>query len=264
MVLLIVLGLGVGLISSLLGVGGGVIVVPALFALFPHAPPQVLVGSCLFFIFIASLVNMGNFWKWKIRPAGRVLWPMMAFNIAGVLAGGLLTKRLDAETIRALFALFISMAAMGMLWRSMRKAPPENDRWLRRPVRVSLTGLTGGLVSGLTGLGGGGVMVPLLIGVVKIPPRKVSLYSNCVMAVGSLVGSAAFFGMESLPAVDPALAPFRFGRVNAGIALLIALGSMVTSPLGVALSQKIPQVLLYRLFAALLLSMGLKTLTDIW
>ena len=253
-ILLVVLGLATGFISSLLGVGGGIVVIPSLLYLFPHFPPQALVGSCLFFIFINSFVNARSFWRLGIRPRGDILAPMAFFNVVGVVAAGLLTQSLEKDVVKLLFALVISLAALGMFWGRCKDGEDEGEgegnprRW-----KTSLSGLLGGLAAGAGGLGGGGVMMPLLIRVVKLPPKRVSLYSNCVMILGTFSGSMTFFLMETPPTFDDRLDFFQFGQVNVGLSFSILLGSLFTSPLGALVSQRIPTRPLVKLFAWLLL-----------
>ena len=77
----------IGFISSLFGVGGGVIAVPLLFFLFPHFPPQTIIGCSLCSISLNSLINLRNFFHHGIRPNPRILVPILIFSALGVWGG---------------------------------------------------------------------------------------------------------------------------------------------------------------------------------
>ena len=253
---LIGVGLVVGIASSLFGVGGGIITIPALFALLPNLPVQTVVGSSLLVTFFISLVNLRNFWKSGLRPDINVLKPMMISAAIGALGGSLLAEYLQKSTIKLIFAVMITLVAIQILIDRLRKS--AQGKFVINHYKSSLVGLTGGMASGLTGIGGGAVMVPLFIKFLKMPIKKVSLYSNCVMPCGVLVGSLTFLSMKTPTIGHDVLKTFQFGQLNLAISALIALGSFATSSLGVRASQKISRELLQYLLALLLLIVACK------
>lgn len=256
---LILLGLIVGFISSLFGVGGGIVIVPALFFLFPHLPAQTVIGSSLLFITVGSLINLRNFWRSGMRPNHKLLRPVLITAVIGVIGGGWFANHLDKSTIQLIFATIISIAAVRILIQALSKhSPHQKELEVAHLFRGSLVGLLGGSVSGLTGLGGGVVMVPLLISWYKIPLRKVSLYSNCIMPITAGIGTLIFLSMPR-PTIDhPTLNIFQVGQLNLGISLTIVMGCLISSPWGVHTSQKIPRILLQYLFSILLIAIAIK------
>ena len=202
--LLIAIGLIIGLLSSLLGIGGGIILIPALYALFPHFPPQTVIGCSLLVALLNSLINLKNFWRLGLRPSPQIL-PMMAFAAVGAGIASTLSGDLPEAAIKRIFALVLSLLSVQIFLRSPSGKARSN------PLKSSLTGLIGGIISGLTGLGGGAVITPLLLKWIKIPPHKVSLYSNCVIPSSTLVGCLILLSMETPPIADPFFAPLSSG-----------------------------------------------------
>ncbi|MCY4644415.1 MAG: sulfite exporter TauE/SafE family protein [Bacteriovoracales bacterium] len=260
-IILVTVGFGTGFISSLLGIGGGFFIIEASARLFPSLPPQTIAGSSLFFIFINSFVNVSNFWKRGLRPNWAILGPMIPLNLSGAVMGGLLTQSLQKETIRLLFATILVPAALGMLWGPLKSKDRGNDEGPLTPLikwKASLSGMIAGFTGGISGLGGGGIIAPLLIKIVKTPPKRVPLYSNCIIFTGTLSGSLTFFFMKTPWISNDHLRPFQFGQVNLGLSVLALFGSFISSPLGVSASQKIPIEPLLKLLAILFLATALQ------
>lgn len=115
---LIAVGLGAGLLAAAIGVGGGVIFVPALVVLFSF--DQVTAqGTSLAVIFPTAIVaTIGH------TRAGRVRWPtalpLAAAGIAGGIIGARLALYLEAETLRRLFAAMLFLVAAQMAHRTWR------------------------------------------------------------------------------------------------------------------------------------------------
>ena len=247
--LLSLLGLTVGLLSSLLGIGGGVLIIPSLFFLFPHLPAQTVVGTSLVIILCVTLANVGHYWKAGLRPHWAILRPMILGNMLGVTLGSLTNQHLPTPIIKMVFALTATMVALQML----RTCPLEH-RGPTTPTlrRTTLTGFLGGALAGLTGLGGGAIMIPLLIKLVRVPLSEVALYSNSIMPVSALIGALAY-GVMPTPEVSESLYRGQWGQLNITIALPIILGALISARLGVRIARRIPTRGLSCAFACLLL-----------
>ncbi len=173
--------------------------------------------------------------------------------IVGVVAGGGFTGYLHTSAIQLIFATIISVIALRIFIQAYKKYSPSQKK-LRatHPLRGAGIGLLGGLTSGLTGLGGGSVMVPLLINWYNIPMQKVSVYSNCIMSISASMGVLTFLVMPRPIISYSFLDFFQVGQLNIGISLITVIGCFISSPWGVKISQKISQVYLQYLFASLL------------
>jgi uncharacterized membrane protein YfcA len=122
----IILGLVTGLLSGTLGIGGGVIVVPALVYLF-HMPQKGAQGISL--ALMVPVAMMGVFQYWRLGnlqiSAARLAW-LCAGAAGGVLIGSLLADRLPAAVLRRAFAILLLVVAARMLWPA-RTPEPKPD-----------------------------------------------------------------------------------------------------------------------------------------
>ncbi len=123
--LLIVLGMFVGVISGLLGVGGGIIVIPALVLLagFEQKSAQ---GTALAVMVPMALVGAIRYWRNpQVELSGTVILLLVLGAVVGTLAGTELAGRLPAGTLRKLFAVLLMITAIRMFTASPR---PGNAR----------------------------------------------------------------------------------------------------------------------------------------
>lgn len=120
---LIIVGLAAGALGAMLGVGGGIIYVPALVALFSFAQHEAQGTSLVVIVpstIVAALVH---------AKARRVDWRAALLLGLGGIAGGLIGARvalgLDAALLKRMFAVFLVIAAMRMLGKTRRRAHPD-------------------------------------------------------------------------------------------------------------------------------------------
>ncbi len=125
-VTLIGLGLFAGAIAASLGLGGGIIFVPALVVLFGF-DQHIAQGTSLAVIFPTAIVatvahsRMGNV-RWRLAI------PIGVAGIAGAVVGALIALRLDADLLRRMFGIFLTLLAVRMAWRAWRiNAGPESE-----------------------------------------------------------------------------------------------------------------------------------------
>ncbi len=115
----------------------------------------------------------------------------------------------------------------------------------RAVVTLALIGLLAGLLSGLLGVGGGVVMVPLLVGVVGLSQHSAHATSLAALIPIASVG-ATKFALE--------------GSVDYRVAGLLAVGALVGAPLGAGLMARIKEGLLKVLFGVLMVGVGVQLL----
>ncbi|WP_127715026.1 sulfite exporter TauE/SafE family protein [Halobacteriovorax sp. HLS] len=260
---LIITGLIVGIFSSFFGVGGGILIVPTLYTFFEFLPPQVVIATSLSLIFFNSCINTYNFSKSGVRPNFSFLLPIAFSMILGVLAGGKLTLILPARTVKLIFSVFVFAIAIRTLLVKLKKE--DSDNWnaptdIKSRLVAITVGLFGGLVAGMTGLGGGAVLVPLFITVLHIPFRFISAYSNACMVIGTFAGMLLYL-IEPTPHFifnNEILEKGQFGFVNFSIVAALFIGSSTSSKFGVSLVKKISPELSKKLFAVLLIIISIK------
>ncbi len=249
-------GLVSGTLAGLLGVGGGIVIVPLLFNVFPlFGIPEAIqmklaVGTSLATIIPTSIVSAR-----KHRATGAVdeallrsIWlPMML----GVALGTALAIQLRGEGLTAVFGMVALLVAlnMGFTGIDFRVA----DKLPHGPPRAAL-GIGMGSVSAMMGIGGGTLGVPIL-----------SMFGY---PIRSAVATSSVFGLIiSIPATigfiwggwsDPNLPPFSLGYVSLLGFALIAPTSIIATPWGVKLAHSIRPIWLKRAFAIFLAATSLR------
>jgi hypothetical protein len=196
-------GLGGGVLSGLFGVGGGIVLVPLLglaLGLNQHQAQGVTLAAMLLPNGLPAVLHY--------RKAGvPILWKLVTILVlgflGGVYAGSLLANRIPETPLRWGFAAFLLLLAAKMLLaRGRAEAAPAAQE--ATPDGAWLPGLAigaaGGLASGLLGLGGGVVIIPLLVAVLKLPQHQAQATSLAVMLPpiflpGVLVYAAAQRGL---------------------------------------------------------------------
>ncbi len=223
---LLVLGLAAGVISALFGVGGGLIVVPALHYLFGVDFRVATVLS------LAAICLQSPFGVYQHAQRGAVSWRlggwMAVGGAVGVAAGLWLQQRLSVAGLKLTMAVLMLFGA----WR-MVSAPPQPRVEARSGAAVAAIGVVAGTASRLLGIGGGLLTVPLLA-LDGVPMHT---------AVGS---SLVPVFTNSLLAAAVATA----GGADVRPALWIGAGALAGSPLGVRLAHRLPAKQLKRAFAA--------------
>ncbi|GEM_PF-482591 len=261
---LIFTGILVGLLSTFFGVGGGILIVPTLYSLLEFLPPQVVIATSLTLIFFNSSRNTYNFIKAGVKPKYSYLAPIAISMLIGVIIGGKLTLLMDSKTIKLIFSLFVFLIALKTIFN--RKPALNESEWspelnTRNVLLGILTGLTGGLISGMTGLGGGAILVPLFIFILQIPFKLLSVNSNACMVVGTFTGMLTYLIQPTPTFVFnyKFLEMGQFGYVNFSIVLALFIGSSISSKIGVNWTQKVSPKLANKLFSVLLLIISIKT-----
>ncbi|WP_226924813.1 sulfite exporter TauE/SafE family protein [Georgenia satyanarayanai] len=229
-------GVAVGVLSGLLGIGGGVVLVPLLVLLMGMAQKRAQATSlaAITLTAVAGAVSYGVAGDVVLVPALVVA----AGGIVGTLVGAELVHRMSERALRLVFAVVMVAVAV-----RMALAPPVEGAGdlahLDPPVLAGYVGagLLMGLLSALVGIGGGVVMVPLLVIGFGFSPHEAQGTSLAVMVPVSLMG---------------AWRHARRGYTDWRAGLILGAGGVLGAPLGALLAQAVPEEWLQRLFAVLL------------
>lgn len=257
---LIITGLTVGFMSSFFGIGGGSLIMPILFMLYPEVPAQAIIPSSLGVIFLNTLVNNFNFYKQKLSASRQTIINFaLTCSIGGTL-GALCLHLVDSDLIKKLFALILIIVAIKLYFSRVQDSSSRTLTNHPEPKKIAFTGFLGSFISSLTGLGGGIVFVPMLVSVVKLPLVLVSSYSNIAMTMATFVGVLPHFFSPINIDSHAFYAKTFIGHVNIGFILLIFLGSIITSNLGAKLNTKIDFKLKKNFLSILLMTFAVKIL----
>lgn len=257
--LLMMIGAFAGVLAGLLGVGGGIVLVPAFFYTFTslgYASPklmQVCLATSLATIMVTSLRSVLSHSK-----KGAVEWGILRswapYIAVGALVGVIVASALKSSTLQAIFGgvgvcVGLYMAFGRSEWRLGEAMPTGVRRALMAPVV--------GFLSVLMGIGGGSFGVPLM-----------SLYG---VPIHRAVATAAGFGLTiAVPSVLAFLLvpvigapPWTLGAVNIPAFFLIIAMTLITAPLGVRLAHAMDPKPLKRVFAIFIMLVALNMLRKV-
>lgn len=258
LILTIFLSCLAGLLAGLLGIGGGVILVPLFLWLFTIAgiPQEILVHSA-FATSLCIIVPTAISSTFGHRKRGNVAWNQVLYlalgGAGGAVLGSSLASLLHGDILHSAFGAMQILVGLKLLFFHPR-LPPE-DR--RAPARASLAmvGLAGGAFSAFFGVGGGVIAVPLMLIVLRLPIHLAVGNSSALIVVSAFFGTLTYI-LHGLETAGPV--PYSLGYVNLLVAAVVAPVTMVCARLGVKLATRISQDKMVRIFAILLIIVGLK------
>jgi hypothetical protein len=243
---LALVGLAAGIMGALLGLGGGIFLVPALSILF-GLPIQVAIGVSLVGV-IATSAGVAA----AARPGGGadtgLAMRLELVSATGALAASLAAGRLSPQVLSLLFAGIV-LATAAYTYRKSRRARPavteasvealfrtgyHPTHW---PAGLAMSGLAG-VLSGLTGAGGGFIKVPVMYSIMDVPLGVATATSNF---------------MVGITAAASALVYYARGDIRPLVAVPTALGVFVGAIVGARLARRLPVDTLRRLLIGLLI-----------
>jgi uncharacterized membrane protein YfcA len=213
---LLATGLLAGILGALLGLGGGIFLVPALTILF-DLPIRVAVGTSLVGVIATSAGVAAVAARGRGADVGLALRLEVA-TTAGAIAGGWLAGWVSASILSMLFAAVVFFTAGYLLYKTRRTAgTPGSERLFRTdyqprrwPMGLSVAGLAG-MVSGLLGVGGGFIKVPVMYAVMDIPLGIATATSNFMVGITAAASVFVYYGrgdIHPLVVVPTALGVF--------------------------------------------------------
>lgn len=257
-VIYLLLGAVAGLLAGLLGVGGGIVVVPVLFFLFRSQDlPQDLtmhmaVGSSLATVVFTSLTS-----SYAHHRHGAVAWPIVGRFVPGIVVGAIIgaavADHLPGRVLRVVFGLFELLVA-AQLALGLRPAP---HRALPGRTVLAAVGAFIGTASTVLGIGGGTLTVPFLLWCNIALRQAVATSAACGLPI-AWTGAVGFaltgWGHAALP-------PWSSGYLYWPAVASVVVGSSFFAPMGAWLAHTLPAATLRRLFAAVVAVIGIRMLT---
>ncbi len=257
--LLMVIGAFAGVLAGLLGVGGGIVLVPAFFYAFAamgYDSPQLMqicLGTSLATIIVTSSRSLTSHNK-----KGAVEWDILRGwgpgIVVGAIIGVLVATRLRSDVLQALFGgLAICIGLYMLLGRSEWRL---GDRMPRGPFRAIGSPLIG-FLSVLMGIGGGSFGVPTMT-LFGVPIHRAVATAS---GYGVIIATPAVIGFLF---ADIAVAPpLTVGAVNFGAFAVVVAMTLITAPWGAALAHKMDPKPLKRVFGVFLIFVALNMLRKV-
>jgi uncharacterized membrane protein YfcA len=255
------IGLAVGFLAGLLGIGGGMVMVPALALLFRAIG---FPAEHLMHLTLATAVTTIAFTSVSSVRAhhrfGAVDWPVarsMAPGVAtGALVAGLVAGMLPTRPLAMLFTAFLYYAATQMFFQPKPKAA----RGLPGPPGLFAAGFGIGAVSSLLAAGGAFLSIPFLARC-NVPLKRAIGTAAANGFPIAVAGSAGYvlqgLRVETLPAGT-------VGFVYLPALAFIAAASMLAAPWGARLAHRLPVARLRVLFALILYALATRMLVALW
>ena len=257
---LVVTGAFAGILAGLLGVGGGIVIVPVLYYLFqsfgvsPESAMPVATATSLATIIPTSISSIRSHHK-NGNVDFDLLKQWVGFVFFGVLLGSYIVTRVDGMWLTLLFGLIATLSSINMLFRTKKSV-----LFHQLPGRIgqSIMGASIGFLSSMVGIGGGTISVPLL-SLYNYPAHKAVGTAAAIGLLISLPGALTMFVLGSTP-VDAPIGTFGF--VNLVGFLCIVPLTVLFAPIGASIAVKLDSIQLKKVFAVALFFTGLRMLGE--
>jgi uncharacterized membrane protein YfcA len=219
-IIAIAIGVGAGVLSGIFGVGGGIVMTPAIDAFLPVTPIQAI-ATPLPVIFPTSITG-----AYTYARAGEVdrtaAWWMVPTGLIGSVLGALGTELIDPTLLLLITAALLGWQSIGIVrGRAPRGAEEETPARDVPHTTFALIGFGAGVVSGLLGIGGGLVMVPLLAGWCGMPLKRA--LGTSLLTIWALV-------------IPGTIVHAFLGNIDWWVALFLTIGAVPGARLGAILA----------------------------
>lgn len=267
-ILFILLGLLVGSFGTLIGVGGGFVLLPVLLWLYPNEAPEILAGISLAIVFFNALSGSIAYGRQRrIEYKSGLIFAAAA--LPGTILGALATSLIPRLWFDMVIGSLLVAASVAILVRRVRES--GKTRAVRgRAMTISIADAGGtshtfsynlglglslsfvvGFVSSILGIGGGIIHVPALVHLLNFPVHIATATSHFILALMSFSGSMTHFVAGHLAA--------GYGRI-----VPLAIGVIGGAQLGALLSNRLHGTVIIRALAVALFLVGLRTLWRLW
>lgn len=256
--ILLLTGAGVGLATGLLGVGGGFILVPVQFFLLqslgldPTNSMRIALGTSLAVILPTAISSAYGHYTKKT-----VLWKSALYlglaGISGAFMGGLIATNIPADYIRIIFGLVLMLVIIQM---SLYHSPTPRGHPVQNNFHLIFWGVVAGILSGLLGIGGGVILIPIMI---------LMFGFNILEAIGTSTAVIVFTSIGGIISYIYAgwgvmILPYSVGYVNLLQFIILTGVSIPMAQAGVYAAHKLPERKLRYIFMCILFYISFKML----
>lgn len=238
-----------GFICGLFGMGGGSLMVPAIYHFFGSFFPsesrmKISIGTSLLVIIFSSISAIITYFKNKKIKTNLILL-IVPSGIIGSQLGAFLTSRLEDKTVKYIFIFLITFLGLRMFFAPENRENDIHNTNSYNKLFGILIGFFSGFVSGLCGVGGAVLIIPLLYLFLKI---------SIHYAIGTALIAILF------NAISGSIAYTIRNLINIKIGLLLALTSVIGAPIGAKIGIGLPKETLRKIFSIILILSGISIL----
>jgi uncharacterized membrane protein YfcA len=259
---LFAVGLLVGFAAGLIGIGGGVLIVPFLYFFYAHPAwtgfelaeaLHVAVAHATSLFVIVPTAAKGTL---SYSKAGLIEWrvalPVAAASIVGGVLGARAAVMLPPAALKFGFGIFLILSATQLV---MRRGASDGRPVSTNLLAITISGLLVGVLSGVMGVGGGIIALPLLMYVLHVDVRRAAATSLAIVGFAATAGATTY----ALSGLDvTGRPPHSLGYIHIGAAVPILIGSFLSVKWGTVVNQRTNVRVLRYIFAAVFMALGLK------
>ena len=244
--LIFVVGLAVGLLSTIFGLGGGIIMVPVLTAIANLSQVEAMATS-LGTILLVSIWN-----TWLYNRKGLVLWRTVLWVAIGSSICAALAARIAPLLPEKGLVGFMLIILLILAWKTFTIGTITDKKRENSGHKNALgIGSLSGLVAGFTGIGGGGVTTPLMLVAGLVKNRSAAPTSNAIMIFTAGAGAIAY-------ALNGTCDWPRLGLIQADYSLLLGSGAIISSFVGMKVNHLLKLKLRKTILGFILLFISLR------
>jgi len=242
-------GVAVSFISTLFGLGGGILMVPLLTLILPFSHVESIATS------LATIVFVAGFNTYNFNKKGVIVWSIVPWiastSAAFAIISAYVSTFLPEKILILIFLLFLFWVAIRTYFiKESQLAFTETKPNRLVPLGI---GSLSGTISGLTGIGGGGITTPLTLITRLVNNIQAAPTSNAVM-----IFTAAFASISFATAQNPNAGSFMLGYIHLDIAAILFAGSLIFSRIGVRINQKVSLFWRKTILSVILLSICIR------
>jgi len=258
---LIIIGIFIGVISGLLGIGGGFLMVPLQFFLLSSIgidsdlALRISLGTSLAIIIPTALAGAYTHYR-KLK---HILKPgifMGIFGMIGGIFGGITSAHIPANILETILGIFLVLIAIYMIFNKSNSSKSQKSNVRDNLWAGGFLGIIIGFSSGLLGVGGGIFLIPVLVFLLGFSMMESIGISSIFISLTSIGGTATYI-ITGL-GINPF--PYSIGYVSLINLCTIAIFSIPLAFAGAKLAHKVPERELKLIFTILMIYMGIKIL----
>ena len=258
-IILLATGIGAGFAGGLLGIGGGFIMAPVQYMIFTDMGiPTDTAIKLAFGTNLLVILPMAASGSWRHSKRGAVRWKaaiiMGGCGLIAAFGGATLATHLPGAALKIAFGAVILTGGIRMLTTRLPQVEeePRNNPWLWAAWAIPI-----GMVTGILGVGGGVVAVPVMVLALKFKMHN-AVATSLAMMIFTSIGGVIGYIVNGLSV--PNLPAYSIGYVNLLSWLLLVVTSVGMAQVGAITAHKLPARQLRYIFIALMFYVGLKML----